>query len=247
MLRLPLKIRQRIWSLTVQEEEPFFFTDCKLPGQLPQYVRVRDQGGSSQDSLALTLVSKQLESEVIPITYGVNTFAFAHVAAMDTFLRTFEPMRKYMRHVQVVGPDAWKFVYSRNFFSMWPMSQLQLRSITFDYRCIDWQVGSSGGRYQVSLEEFFKSIKWFLRNWHNINKGESDAGSVLGVIRIVGGFGGRCPSCGQGFAACRLQRHSARGCRLWRAEVKRRKDVTYRLWKMIEEDLPVPSLRVLRG
>lgn len=237
ILQLDFKIRQRIWSYVVQEQEPFFFTDYKPPGSPPQYIRERGRGGDPRAGLALALVSKQFENEVIPLLYGVNIFSFDRMSAMDTFLRSFDRMRRYMRHIEVASHRGWKFVYSRTFFSMWPMANL--RSITVDYRCIDWQQNRGGGRDQISLEGFFHEIKFFLRNWRDLNRTRLNAEDVSNLIEIVGEGGADCPLCSRGSYVCK---RSPTLCKLRKENMvlARKSSAAHRLRKMIALDLDIP-------
>ena len=113
---------------------------------------------------------------------------------------------------------------------MWPMKAL--RSITLDYRCIDWRLGRGSGFGQVSLDAFFSHVAPFLRDWHRVNKSKLGDKAVLSLIQIVGEGGGRCPACAVGSKACM---GTGRSCKAWRqnAELAMRMSTSHRLRKMI--------------
>lgn len=258
VLKLPATIRKKIWSLVVQEEKPFHFSSWREKGKKRELIRVREGSGSGRNSLALILVSRQLENEAIPAIYGANTFSFDTFSTMDTFFKDYLPMRRYMQHIEITDPRGWRDTYRRTFLNLWPM--LKLKSIEIDYHCVSWKKGNGGGEDQTSLHIFFEKVKWFLRRWYFHKKDalleerkragkklsqrevsevtDKAASMVLNLIKLVGEGDGKCPLCAVRPGEC--EKNPER-CKLWgqTAEVIRRMSENHRLQKMIAADLNI--------
>lgn len=96
-----------------------------------------------------------------------------------------------------------------------------------------------GGRDHTTLEDFFGEIKFFLRNWHELDVVRQTTGSVLDLITVAGEGGVECPNCSSG--SKEYERFPMR-CRLSKENMllARKLSATRRSKNMIRLDLDFP-------
>ena len=208
-LDFPAEIRLMIYRLLMVESKPIRLTTYTPPFGTRRSVRSTfdDRRAHSKDSyrfskdqgkyldqppsnFALARVSKQIAAEAAPVIYGDNTFAFEKLSEMGVFINRIGVMSKHVKHLAVVGYEAYTQGKGRAIFNQLS-SATNLRDLGINYRAFCKVRGhlQTGGR--VSIQKFVEDARPSLRKLEKQvsarNKDEGHDENVLNIVRPTSG------------------------------------------------------------